>query len=132
MKRLLLKIKTTIRHTTTTTVCVQNYPPTFSSSFLFVMSVRTKIKNPFFSFWRNSSHRFYRDNTIPTVCYILTLTSLRAVLRVRQDTAVIKSLFLMSYVDLSKAPKVVKTFDQQREAASFLCVCWKIEKKIYV
>ena len=29
----------------------------------------------------------------------------------------------MSYVDLSKAPKVVKTFDQQREAASFLCVC---------
>jgi hypothetical protein len=35
----------------------------------------------------------------------------------------------MSYVDLSKAPKVVKTFDQQREAASFLCVCWKIEKK---
>jgi hypothetical protein len=69
------------------------------------------------------------------VCYILTLTSLRAVLRVRQDTAVIKSL-LMSYVDLSKAPKVVKTLGPQKtkEAASFcVCACVGIErKKIYI
>jgi hypothetical protein len=71
---------------TTSSQCLEL--STHFSSWCRCIQERRRRKN----FRRNGSHGFYRDNTIPTVCYILTLTSLRAVLRVRQDTAVIKSL----------------------------------------